>query len=91
MTSAVFRDCFPLLCGRSIVDAAGVEIVNNGVNASTRPTLPHRRSTPRSTNPILLEGDGLSSSTVITLCWQEDIVSGDIKINDTKGEEKRSS
>ena len=45
MTSAVFQDCFPLLRGRSIVDAAGVEIDNDGVDAATRPTLPHSCST----------------------------------------------
>ena len=87
MISAVFQDCFPLLCVRRIDDAAGVEIVNNGEDASTRPTLPHRRST-RSTNPILLKGDGLSSSTAIALCWQEDIVSINFKLNDAKGKKR---
>ncbi|KAI2509096.1 MULE transposase domain [Fragilaria crotonensis] len=58
----------------SIVDAAGVEVINNRhVDGSSKPTASQRRST-RSTNPILSEdGIGLSSSTAIDLCWQEDI------------------
>ena len=46
MTSAVFRDHFPLLCGRSIVDATGVEVINNRhVDGSSKPTASQRRST----------------------------------------------
>ena len=79
MTSAVFRDHFPLLCGRSILHATGVEVINNrGVDGSAKPTAPPRRST-RSTNPILSdEGNGLSRSTAIALYWQEDIALGNV-------------
>ena len=31
MTSAVFRDFFPLLCGRNIIDSTGVEVINTRV------------------------------------------------------------
>ena len=79
MTSAVFRDHFPLLCGRSTLHATGVEVINNcGVDGSAKPTAPPRCST-RSTNPILSdEGYGLSRSTAIALFWQEDIASGNL-------------
>ncbi len=88
LTSAVFQFCFPLLRGWSIVDAAGVEVVKNRVDASSRPTLSHCHRSTRSTNPILLEGDGSSSLTAITLCWQEDIVSRDFRLNDAKGKKR---
>ena len=79
MTSAVFQDHFPLLCDRSILHDTGVEVINNrGVDGSAKPTAPPRRST-RSTNPILSdEGNGLSRSTAIALCWQEDIALGNV-------------
>jgi hypothetical protein len=57
MESAIFRDCFPLLCGRSIYDATGVEVIDHRVDDSAKATESHRRST-RSTNPMLSEGTG---------------------------------
>ena len=68
-----------MLCGRSILHATGVEVINNrGVDGSAKPMAPPRRST-WSMNPILLEeGNGLSRSTAITLCWQEDIALGNV-------------
>jgi hypothetical protein len=95
MESAIIRDCCPLLRGTSIVeedDATGVEVIDHRVDGSAKATKAHRRST-RSTNPMLLEGIGLSSSTAITVDngWRDDIVdivSGNVKINDAKGKKR---
>ena len=89
MESAIFRDCFPLLRGRSIVDATGVEVINNrAVDGSAKPMESHRRST-RSTNPMLSEENGLSrSSTAITVDNIVDIVSGNAKASDAKGKKR---
>jgi hypothetical protein len=89
MESAIIRDCCPLLRGTSIVeeDATGVEVIDHRVDGSAKVTKAHRRST-RSTNQMLLEGNGLSSSTAITVDngWRDhdivDIVSGNVKIID---------
>jgi hypothetical protein len=95
MESAIFRDCFPLLRGRSNYDATGVELIDHRVDGgSAKATESHRRST-RSTNPMLSEGNGQSSSTAITVdnCWRDDIVdvvSGNEKGNDdAKGKERK--
>ena len=80
MTSSVFRDCFPLLRGRSIVDAMGFEVINTLVDGLTRPAAASFRRSTRSTNSTLFVGDGVSASTALTLkCWEEDIVSGNEK------------
>ena len=80
MTSSLFRDCFPMLRGRSIVDAMGLEVINTHVDALTRPAAASFRRSTRSTNPTLFVGDGVSASTALTLkCWEEDIVSGNEK------------
>jgi len=72
MESAIFRDCFPLLRGRSIVDTMGVEVINNrAVDGSAKPMESHHRST-WSTNPMLSQGN----------------VSGNVKANDAKGKKR---
>jgi hypothetical protein len=92
MESAIFRDYFLLLRGRSIYDAMGVEVIDHRVDGSTKATESHRCST-RSTNPMLSEGNGQSSSTAITVdnCWRDDIVdvvSGNVEANDAKGKKR---
>ena len=67
MTSSVFRDCFPLLCGRSIVDAMGLEVINTHMDGLTRPAAASFRRSTRSTNPTLFVGDGVSAPTALTL------------------------
>ena len=68
-----------MLCGRSILHAPVVEVINNrGVDGYAKPTASPRHNT-RSTNPILSdEGNRLSRSTAIALFWQEDIALGNI-------------
>ncbi len=92
MESAIFQDLFPLLRGRSIYDATGVEVINHCVDGSAKATESHCRNT-RSTNPMLSEGNGQSSSTAITVdnCWRDDIVnvvSGKEEVNDAKGKKR---
>ena len=68
LRSSLFRDCFPLLRGRNVVDAMGVEVIHNHLLCES-----NRRKT-RSTNALLLEGLGNSAVNAIDLCWQDDIV-----------------
>jgi ribosomal protein L32 len=82
MTSSVFRDCFPLLRGRTIVDAMGFEVINTSVATSVdgKAAAAFFRRSTRSTNPTLFVGDGVSASTALTLkCWEEDIAPGDVE------------
>ncbi len=69
LKSSVFRDCFPLLLARHIVNATGAEVIHNHLLC----TNDNRRST-RSMNPLLLEGFGYSAGNAIDLCWQDDII-----------------
>ena len=54
MTSSVFRDCFPLLRGRSIIDVMGFEVINTRVDGLTRPAAASFRRSTRLSGPSCL-------------------------------------
>jgi hypothetical protein len=67
MTSDVFRNCFPCLCGRSIMESTGVEVVTCATATLPKKSAPLMYNIRTRSNPIVYDGDGATPQTAIAL------------------------
>jgi hypothetical protein len=87
MTSDVFRNCFPSLCGRSIMESTGIEVITRATSTPPKKsaTLRHCRSTI--STPIVYDGDGVTPHTAITLTTSPMKIDHDTNVNVKNDEE----
>ena len=72
MTSNVFRNCFPYLCGGIIIESMGVKVVTSVTDYVKENARTFRHNRRTRSNPIMCNGDGVTAKTAITLTTDHD-------------------
>ena len=66
MTSDVFRNCFPCLCGRSIIESTGVEVITRVTELPPKQSATLRYNIRTRSKHIVYGGDGATPHSAIT-------------------------
>ena len=72
MTSNVFRNCFPYLCGGIIIESMGVKVVTSVTDYVKENARTFRHNCSTRSNSIMYDGDGVTAETAITLTTDHD-------------------
>jgi hypothetical protein len=67
MTSDVFKNCFPHLCDRSIMESTGAEVISRATATLPKKSAPFRYNIIKRSYPFVYDGDGATPQPAIAL------------------------